>query len=155
MVDVVSKGKEKEGWFYSDIVKEHFFHPKNILLTEDETKGYEADGVGFVGSPACGDMMKMWIKVDKKEDRIVECKWQTFGCASAIASTSMLSVMVTEDNGMKIEDALKITAQDIIKRLGGLPVRKIHCSVLGDQALVAAINDYLKKSDQLDISVKK
>jgi len=92
----------------------------------------------------CGDVMKMWIWV--RDDKIVKCKWQTFGCASAIASTSMLSVMVTEKGGMKIEDALKLTAKDILKRLGGLPKIKIHCSVLGDQALRAAINNYLKKA---------
>jgi NifU-like protein involved in Fe-S cluster formation len=94
----------------------------------------------------CGDVMKLWIWIEK--DRIKKCKWQTFGCASAIASTSMLSVMVTEKGGMKISDAKKITAKDILKRLGGLPAIKIHCSVLGDQALRAAINDYESKKKQ-------
>jgi NifU-like protein involved in Fe-S cluster formation/bacterioferritin-associated ferredoxin len=96
----------------------------------------------------CGDMMKMWIKVDKESDRIIECKWQTFGCGSAIASTSMLSVMLTENGGMKIDDALKLRPQDIVKRLIDLPQRKFHCSVLGDKALRAAINDYFRKSNQ-------
>lgn len=141
------KSGEKE-WFYSEQVKEHFFHPKNIFTTEEEAKKYNADGEGIVGSPACGDVMKMWIKVDPKTDRIKECKWSTFGCASAIASTSMLSVMVTENGGMKIDDALRLKPGDIIKRLGGLPARKIHCSVLGDKALRAAINDYFKRSGQ-------
>jgi NifU-like protein involved in Fe-S cluster formation len=140
------------GWVYSETVKKHFFHPEN-LLTIDPSK-YKADGVGYVGSPACGDMMKMWIKVDKKKDKIAECKWQTFGCASAIASTSILSVMVTEKGGMSLEDALKLRPQDIVERLSGLPQRKIHCSVLGDQALRAAINDYFKKSGQEDRCVK-
>jgi NifU-like protein involved in Fe-S cluster formation/bacterioferritin-associated ferredoxin len=129
-------------------VKEHFFNPKNILTTDEEAKKYDADGVGIVGSPACGDVMKMWIKVDKVKDTIKECKWQTFGCASAIASTSMLSIMVTENDGMKTEDAMKLTPKEIIKRLGDLPARKIHCSVLGDKALRAAINDYYIKSGQ-------
>ncbi|RME54259.1 iron-sulfur cluster assembly scaffold protein [Candidatus Woesearchaeota archaeon] len=144
----VKSKNQAESWFYSDEVKEHFFHPKNIFTSEEEIKKFNADGVGKVGSPACGDMMEMWIKV--KDDRIVECRWRTFGCASAIASTSILSVMVTENGGMKLDDALKIRPQDIIKRLGGLPKRKIHCSVLGDKALRAAINDYFKKTKQYD-----
>lgn len=93
----------------------------------------------------CGDVMKMWIKV--KDDKIKECKWQTFGCASAIASTSMLSVMVTENDGMKIEDAMKIRPKDIVERLGGLPPKKFHCSVLGDQALRKAIENYFNKKE--------
>ncbi len=135
-----------EPWFYTDVVKEHFFKPHNIFNTEEEIKGYEADGVGEVGSPACGDVMKMFIKV--KDDRIVDCKWQTFGCASAIASTSVLSVMVTEKKGMLLDSALKIKPDDIVSRLGELPIRKFHCSVLGHRALRAAINDYFKKSGQ-------
>ena len=130
-----------KSWVYSEKVREHFFKPRNFVLDQN----YKADGMGEVGSPACGDLMRMWIKVDEKTKKIKECKWMTFGCASAIASTSMLSVMVTEKGGMTIERALKIKPQDIIKRLSGLPDRKIHCSVLGDQALRAAIADYLKK----------
>lgn len=139
-------------WFYSDEVKDHFFNPKNLLKTEKEVIEYEkeCDGVGQVGSPACGDMMKMWLKIDKKNDKIIECKWRTFGCASAIGSTSVLSVMLTEKGGMKIDDALKIKPQDIVKRLGGLPDRKFHCSVLGDKALRAALNNYFKKTKQYD-----
>ena len=87
--------------------------------------------------------MLMVIKVDKKTQTITDCKWKTFGCASAIASTSMLSEMV---KGMTIEEALKLTPTDIVKRLQGLPQNKIHCSVLGDKALRAAIEDYLKKN---------
>ena len=148
MADIVSRDGTE--WFYTDIVKEHFFNPKNLLKTKEEADKYEeeADGVGVEGSPACGDMMKMWIKVS--DDRIKDCKWQTFGCASAIASTSMFSVMITENNGMKIEDALNIKPQDIAKRLEGLPARKFHCSVLSDKALRAAINDYFIKSGQTD-----
>lgn len=139
----ISKG----GWFYSKIVKEHFFKPRNFL-EDSKIKRYKADGTGIIGSPVCGDMMRVWIKIDKKQDKIKEMKWQTFGCASAIATTSMLSIMVSEKGGMKIDNALKIKPQDIIKRLGGLPAKKIHCSVLGDKALRAAINDYFKKSGQ-------
>jgi NifU-like protein involved in Fe-S cluster formation len=137
-----------EKWFYTGIVKKHFFNPRNILKTDKEAREYAktADGVGQVGSPVCGDVMKVWIKV--KNNHIADLKWQTFGCASAIASTSMMSVMVKENGGMKIEDALKIKPQDIVKRLGGLPARKIHCSVLGHKALKAALNDYFCKTGQ-------
>jgi bacterioferritin-associated ferredoxin len=94
--------------------------------------------------------MRVWLKVDSKKDKITEFKWRTFGCASAIASTSMLSVMVTEKGGMKIDKALQIRPQDIMKRLGGLPDRKIHCSVLGDKALRMALNDWFKKTEQFE-----
>jgi len=90
----------------------------------------------------CGDVMKLYIKVDRKTQKIKECRWKTFGCASAIASTSIMSEMAI---GKTLEQAKKITPQDIVKALGGLPARKIHCSVLGDQALRAAIEDYEKK----------
>ncbi len=134
-----------QNWFYSETVKEHFFNPRNIFKTDQEAAEYEktADGVGLVGSPQCGDMMRVWIKV--KDDKIAECKWQTFGCASAIASTSVMSVMVTENGGMKLADAMQLKPADIVKKLESLPARKIHCSVLGDQALKAAIKNYLEK----------
>jgi len=138
-----------QSWLYSNIVKDHFFKPRNILLDD---KNYKADGIGVVGSPACGDMMIVWIKIDKKNSKIKECKWRTFGCASAIASTSMMSVMVTENDGMKIEDAKSLKPQNILARLGGLPDRKFHCSVLGQEALYDAIKNYenkcLKKKKQ-------
>jgi NifU-like protein involved in Fe-S cluster formation len=127
-------------WVYSSTVKKHFFSPKNILF--DET-GYKADGVGMVGSPECGDVMVVWIKVNKKNNRIKECKWRTFGCASAIASASMLSVMATEKGGLDLKTAQTLKPQQIIKRLGGLPDRKFHCSVLGHEALREAVIDYL------------
>lgn len=126
-------------WLYSDVVKDHFFNPRNILLQEAD---YEADGVGVVGSPACGDMMVVWVKIDKETQKITECKWRTFGCASAIASTSMMSVMATENGGMSVARAKRITPEAIIERLGGLPDRKYHCSVLGHMALREAIEDY-------------
>lgn len=144
---VIQKPAEKEQkWYYTDEVKDHFYSPRNLHKKSDAP--IEFDGVGMVGSPACGDYMKMWVKVDKESDKIVDCKWQTFGCASAIGSTSMLSVMVTENGGMKIDEALQIKPQDIMARLGGLPARKVHCSVLGDKALRSALNDYFRRSGQ-------
>jgi NifU-like protein involved in Fe-S cluster formation len=105
-------------------------------MTDDlDEKEYNA--VGEVGSPACGDLMKVWIKVE--DDVITDFKWKTFGCASAISSTSILSEMA---HGKTLDEANKITAQDIVDKLGGLPRRKIHCSVLGDQALRRAIQNY-------------
>ena len=131
-------------WNYSEIVKDHFMNPRNVLSVPEEE--FEADGIGFVGSPACGDMMKVWIKVDN--DRIVDFKWKTYGCASAIGSTSMLSEMVLENGGVKLEDAYEITPEQIMARLGGLPHHKIHCSVLGDKALQEAINNYYENTGQ-------
>ncbi|MEA3378860.1 MAG: iron-sulfur cluster assembly scaffold protein [Nanoarchaeota archaeon] len=136
----IEKQKKKE-WFYSEKVKEHFFNPHNIIRCKEDIAKMQPNGHGKVGSPACGDVMEMWIKV--KNGKIKECKWQTFGCASAIASTSILSDMVI---GMTLEEAYKIRPAEIVKELGGLPKRKIHCSVLGDQALRAAINDYNQNS---------
>jgi nitrogen fixation protein NifU and related proteins len=131
---------EPLNWVYADKVKEHFTNPKNVL--EDEAS-YGADGRGIVGNIKCGDQMLMVIKVDKAKGIITDCRWKTYGCASAIASTSILSEKV---KGMKIDDAYKISPKDITAELGGLPEHKIHCSVLGDKALRAAIDDYYKKS---------
>lgn len=144
-IDIVPRGK-KESWLYSQTLKKHFFHPKNLVIDASKVKNY--DGLGMVGSPACGDMMKVWIKVNRAKDKITSMKWQTFGCGSAIGATSMLSVIVTEKGGLPINKALEIKPQDISKRLGGLPTRKIHCSVLGDKALRSAINDYFRRSGQ-------
>ncbi|MBI2099563.1 iron-sulfur cluster assembly scaffold protein [Candidatus Uhrbacteria bacterium] len=141
--DIQSHNKKDE-WFYTEEVKDHFFHPRNFM----DASPADFNGMGMVGSPACGDMMTIWIKVDPESERIKECKWKTFGCASAISSTSMMSVMVTGDEGMKIDEALKLKPQDIIARLGGLPQRKFHCSVLGDKALRAAVNDYFRRTNQ-------
>jgi len=135
--------QNKKEWIYSETVKNHFFNPRNILLREPKPDEFDAESI--VGSPACGDVMKMWIKVEPKTGRIKKLKWRTFGCASAIASTSMFSIMLTEHGGMNLEDALKITPQDIMKRLGGLPPYKIHCSVLADQAFRKAAENYLKE----------
>jgi NifU-like protein involved in Fe-S cluster formation/bacterioferritin-associated ferredoxin len=144
--DVVANTKDK-GWFYTDAVKEHFFHPKNFMEQEEN---YADAAMGMVGSPACGDAMKIWIKVDEATQKITDLKWKTFGCGSAIASTSMMSVMVTENGGLTLEEARKLRPQDIMQRLGGLPARKVHCSVLGDKALRAAINDWYRRHDMND-----
>jgi len=132
--------KGEESWLYSEEVKDHFYNPRNVM-DDDEIDKYKADGIGEVGSPACGDVMRMWIKVDPKSKKITDCKWRTFGCASAIAATSVLSEMAI---GMTVDEAQKITPDDITSRLKGLPKVKIHCSVLGDQALRAAIADWEK-----------
>ncbi len=143
--DVVNPNT-KESWVYSDTVKDHFFRPKNLLMRKAEEGEFDAEGV--VGSPACGD--SMWIGIKVVEDSITELKWRTFGCGSAIASTSMFSVMITEDGGMKIDEALKIRPQNIMERLGGLPNRKIHCSVLADKAFRKSVNNYFRNSAQHD-----
>jgi NifU-like protein involved in Fe-S cluster formation/bacterioferritin-associated ferredoxin len=132
---------------YSEVVMDHFTNPRNVLRVAEEE--FDASGVGMVGNPTCGDMMKVWIKIDESE-KITDLKWKTFGCASAIGSTSMMSVMVTEKGGMKVDSALKLTPDQIMDRLGGLPAIKIHCSVLGDKALRAAIHDYFSKTDQTE-----
>lgn len=137
-----------ETWVYSDIVKDHFFNPRNLLLEEPNPSQFDAEGM--VGSPACGDMMTMWLKVDKASERILEMKWKTFGCGSAIASTSMFSVMVTEDKGLTITEAMKIKPQDVMKRLDGLPNRKIHCSVLADKAFRKTVNEYFRNIGRHD-----
>lgn len=133
-----------ETWVYSDVVKDHFFHPRNLLLDEPKEGVFDADGI--VGSPACGDMMTMWVKINN--DKITDLKWKTFGCGSAIASTSMFSVMVTENGGMEIDEALKVRPQDVMKRLDGLPNRKIHCSVLADKAFRKTMNQYFRNTGQ-------
>ncbi len=128
-------------WVYSDKVKEHFTNPKNVL---DDENSYNEDGRGEIGNAICGDMMLILIKVDKKKNIITDCKWKTYGCASAIASTSVLSEMVI---GMKLEEAYKLKPVDIMKELDGLPNHKIHCSVLGDKALRNAIDDYYSRNN--------
>ena len=124
---------------YSDIVMEHFKNPQNVLL-EDEAN-FAPDARGQTGNIKCGDQMLMLLKI--KDDIITDVRWKTYGCASAIASTSMLSETI---KGMKIEDAYKIRPEDLVEKLGGLPSFKIHCSVLGDKALRQAIDDYLEKT---------
>jgi nitrogen fixation protein NifU and related proteins len=129
-------------WLYSDVIKDHFMNPRNIL--EDESS-FEEDGRGIVGNIKCGDQMLVVIRVE--DGKIAECKWKTYGCASAIASTSILSEAVT---GMTIEEAYRIQPSDIAEKLGGLPENKIHCSVLGDKALRDAVEDYYRRSGNED-----
>lgn len=125
-----------EDWLYSDKVKDHFMHPRNVLFNED---GFRPDGRGVIGNIKCGDEMVVLIKVDKTKGVITDCKWKTYGCASAIASTSVLSELAI---GKNLDEAYKLSSRDIAVALGGLPEHKIHCSVLGDKALRAAIDDY-------------
>jgi nitrogen fixation NifU-like protein len=127
-------------WIYSDVVKDHFMHPKNVL--EADEAAWPCDGRGIVGNIKCGDQMLILIRV--KDDRIADVRWKTYGCASAIASTSILSEAI---KGMSLEEAYTIKPNDIVAKLGGLPSNKIHCSVLGDKALRAAIDDYLEKNN--------
>jgi nitrogen fixation NifU-like protein len=126
-------------WIYSDTVKDHFTNPRNVLLEDEDS--FEYDAKGQMGNIKCGDQMLMLLKI--KDDVIIDVRWKTYGCASAIASTSMLSETI---KGMKIEDAYRICPEDLVKKLGGLPAFKIHCSVLGDKALRSAIDDYLAKT---------
>lgn len=126
---------EQQEWIYSDTVKDHFLNPRNFLMGDE--KQFKFDAMGLVGNPICGDQMKMYIKV--KDDKIDDIRWKTYGCASAIASTSALSELA---KGKTLDEALKITAKDIDDYLGNLPKHKFHCSVLGHDALRDAINNY-------------
>lgn len=133
---------ENTDWVYSDIVKEHFLNPRNFLMG-DESK-FEADAIGLVGNPICGDQMKMFLKIEN--DIITDIKWKTYGCASAIASTSALSELA---KGKTLDEALKIDAKQIDDYLGTLPKHKFHCSILGHDALKDAINNYRNKENKV------
>ncbi len=119
---------------YSDVVMDHFMHPRNVGEIEN------ADGVGEVGNPVCGDMMTFYIKV--KDDKIDDVKFKTFGCGAAIAVSSMVSEMA---KGKTIEEVRKITPEAVAEELKGLPKQKFHCSNLGAQALNKAVDNYLEK----------
>jgi nitrogen fixation NifU-like protein len=127
--------KERKLMIYSDKVMEHFENPRNVGVIED------ADGVGTVGNPACGDIMKLYIKVEG--ERITDAKFKTFGCGAAVATSSMVTELVM---GKSIEEALQISNKTVIDALDGLPKNKVHCSVLAEDALKAAIDDYRSKS---------
>jgi len=120
---------------YNETVMEHFMNPHNVGEIENP------DGKGTYGSPVCGDMMQITIKVDE-EEKIVDAKFKTFGCGSAIASSSMATDMII---GMSVEEALDLSNKKIVDELGGLPPAKIHCSVLAEHAIKSAIYDYATK----------
>ena len=119
---------------YSEKVMDHFSNPRNVGKIED------ADGVGEVGNAKCGDIMKMYIKVE--DGVIVDCKFNSFGCGSAIATSSMATELI---KGKKVEDALKLSNQAVVEALDGLPAQKIHCSVLAEEAVSDAVKDYYDK----------
>lgn len=119
---------------YSEKVMDHFANPRNVGEIAD------ADGVGEVGNAKCGDIMKMYIKV--KDGVITDCKFKTFGCGAAVATSSIATEMII---GKPIEDALKLTNKAVVEALDGLPPQKLHCSVLAEQAIKAALSDYYKR----------
>jgi len=129
----------KEFGWYSEKVMDHYLHPRNMGEIED------ADGVGLVGNPICGDMMKITIKV--KGNRLEDVKFKTFGCGAAIATSSMVTELV---KGKTIEEALRVTNKTVAEALDGLPPIKMHCSMLAEEGIKAAIEDYRRRKGEAD-----
>ena len=120
---------------YSEVVMDHFMHPRNVGIIED------ADGVGSVGNAKCGDIMKIYLKIEN--DTIVNVTFETFGCGSAIASSSMATEMI---KGKPLAEALQLTNKAVAEALEGLPAHKMHCSVLAEEAIKSAVKDYYDKN---------
>lgn len=127
---------------YSDKVMDHFANPRNVGEIED------ADGIGEVGNAKCGDIMKMYIKVNN--GIITDVKFKTFGCGAAVATSSIATEMI---KGKSIEDALKVTNKAVVEALEGLPPQKLHCSVLAEQAMKSALSDYYKRQGIDPVSI--
>ena len=121
---------------YTETVMDHFTHPRNVGEIPD------ASGVGEVGNAKCGDIMKMYLKI--KDDRIEDAKFETFGCGSAIASSSMATEMI---KGKTVDEALAVTNKQVVDALGGLPAYKLHCSVLAEESIKAAVKDYYERNN--------
>ena len=131
---------------YSEKVMDHFTNPRNVGEIEN------ADGVGVVGNAKCGDIMKMYLKIDEN-DVIVDCKFKTFGCGAAIATSSMATELV---KGHTVEEALKLTNSAVVEALEGLPPVKVHCSVLAEEAVKSALADYYTKIGRpIDFEIEK
>ena len=122
---------------YSEKVMDHFLHPRNVGVIED------ANAIGEVGNAKCGDIMKMYLKIE--DDVIQDVKFETFGCGSAIASSSMATEMI---KGKPLSEAMKLTNQAVTEALDGLPAHKLHCSVLAEEAIQSALEDYRKRQEQ-------
>ena len=120
---------------YSEVVMDHFMHPRNVGVIEN------ADGVGEVGNAKCGDIMKMYLQIDEN-DVISDCKFKTFGCGAAIATSSMATELV---KGHSVSEALALTNSAVVEALDGLPAVKVHCSVLAEEAIKSAVADYYNK----------
>ena len=129
---------------YSEKVMDHFLHPRNVGIIED------ADAVGEVGNAKCGDIMKMYLKI--KEDVIEDVKFETFGCGSAIASSSMATEMI---KGKPVSEAMKLTNKAVTEALDGLPAHKIHCSVLAEEAIRSALEDYNRRRGESEEAKKQ
>ena len=121
---------------YTETVMDHFTHPRNVGEIPD------ANGVGEVGNAKCGDIMKMYLKI--KDDRIEDAKFETFGCGSAIASSSMATELI---EGKTVDEALAVTNKQVVDALGGLPAYKLHCSVLAEESIKAAVKDYYDRNN--------